>query len=770
VGEEPGKFARLLHRHRLAAGLTQEELAEQSGLSVRAVSDLERGRTRSPFARTVRLLADALELAEPVRAELMTARRADADEQGQPESPVRPSSGPRPTVVPHQLPAAVSHFVGRASELKALWNQLDECAADRTVVIAAICGSAGVGKTALAVHWAHLVAAEFADGQLYVNLNGFGPSGPPVHPADAIRAFLQALGLAPEQIPADSGAQAALYRSLLTGRRVLIILDNVSSPDQARPLLPGSPGCMVLVTSRAELTGLAAAEDAHLLPVDVLTEEEATDLLARRLGHDRTAAEPAAVTELVTVSARLPLALAIVAARAAARPGFPLTALAGEVRDADGILDALDAGDAVSSVRSVFSWSYRLLGEAAARMFRLLALHHGPDISLAAAASLARAGTVDARKTLAELAAASMISEHKPGRYAFHDLLRAYAADQSASVDSKPVRRAAVARVLDHYLHSASQAAQLLDPARDTLTLRRPLGGTSPELPSNYDQALSWFDVEYPVLLGAVRLATEARLDEYAWQLPSVLMDYCYLRGHWPGMAATQEAALAAAARSADAAGQALAYRNLARAHVLLGESDDADTCYRRALARYEQLADQAGQARCHYGLAQLAHQRGNLVTALTHGQAMLAGFRDANRRDGQAIALNAIGWYSAQMGQHDQAIAYCQRALDLCRELGDRHTEAATLDSLGYVRHQRGEYAEAVGCYRLALDLFRDLRDSSNEAATLINLGQAQQDFGDALAARTSWERALAILDDLHHPAAGHLRARMQAVAAGTS
>ena len=674
---------------------------------------------------------------------------------------VLPVREPQP-VVPRQLPAAVAYFAGRDRELKALSQLLDEGSGGGSVVISAIGGTAGVGKTALAVHWAHSVAERFTGGQLHVNLRGFGPSGPPMTAAEAVRGFLDALGIAPERIPAGADAQAALYRSLLAGRRLLILLDNASGSDQVRPLLPGSPGCLVLVTSRAELTGLAAAEGASLLTVDVLSEDDAAELLARRVGHDRTAAEPAALGELVALCARLPLALAIVAARAAARPGFPLAALAADLRDESGRLDALDAGDAASSVRAVFSWSYRHLTEPAARMFRLLGVHPGPDISLAAAASLAGSQPADAREALAELTRLHLVAEHADGRYGFHDLLRAYAAEQARTRDGETGRSAAVHRLLDHYLHTACEAAQLLDPARDRISLDTPACGTAPELLAGYDQSLAWFDAEHPVLLASVRLAAEAGFDAWAWRLPSALTDFLYLRGHWPDMAATQQTALAAAQRLGDAPGQALACRHLARAHSLLGSRQDAEVFYRRALSLYQQLGDHIGQGRCHYGLAWSAQREGRHEVALDHGRQALAEFRAAGHRDGQATALNAIGWFHAHLGDYQQALACCERALALCRELGDRHSEAATWDSLGYARHHLGQHAEAIGCYQRALALFRELRDSYNEAATLINLGDTHQALGDALAARGAWQQALAILDDLRHPDAEMVRDKL--------
>jgi DNA-binding SARP family transcriptional activator/transcriptional regulator with XRE-family HTH domain len=446
----------------------------------------------------------------------------------------RAAGGDAVPAVPRELPAAVGYFAGRQAELAALADLLDESAGSAgMLVISAIDGTAGVGKTALAVHFAHQVADRFPDGQLYVNLRGFGPAGQPVTSAATVRGFLDALGVPAGHIPASPDAQAGLYRSVLAGRRALILLDNARDANQIRPLLPAAPGCLVLITSRSQLAGLVAAEGAHLLTLGLLNDEEASELLARRLGDERIAAEPGSVRELTRLCARLPLALAIAAARAAARTAFPLAALAAEMRSAQGRLAALDAGDPASSVRVAFSWSYQALGAAAARMFRLLGLHPGPDISARAAASLAGISLVEARRLLAELAAAHLLTEHVPGRYTCHDLLRAYAAEQVAALDDDTARRAALARAFDHYRHTAYAAAGLLNPSREPVILDRPHPGVTPEHLADDQQALAWFDAEQRVLLSATTLAAQTGFDTCPWRLP--WPDHAGLRYAAPG-------------------------------------------------------------------------------------------------------------------------------------------------------------------------------------------------------------------------------------------
>jgi DNA-binding SARP family transcriptional activator len=389
----------------------------------------------------------------------------DASLIAPPTAPAVAAPPPAAATIPRQLPAAVRSFVGRQAEFGMLNGLAEEAAeaarAGGTAVVSAIDGMAGVGKTALAVHFAHRTAARFPDGQLYADLRGFGPSGHPVEPTQVISGFLNGLGASPQAIPDDADARAALYRSLLTGKQVLIMLDNAHNAAQVRPLLPGAPGCLVLVTSRNQLTGLAAVEGARLLTLGVLDDAEATELLAARLGAPRVAAEPDAVAELTRLCARLPLALTITAARGAACPASSLAVMAAELRGTP--LDALDAGEPASNVRAVFGWSYRNLSDLAARMFRLLCLlHPGPDISLAAAASLAGIPAAESRRALRELAAASMLTEHLPSRYAFHQLLREYAVEQARATSGPGEHTAAAGRLRRYYQHPA---ASLLRPA-----------------------------------------------------------------------------------------------------------------------------------------------------------------------------------------------------------------------------------------------------------------------------------------------------------------
>ncbi len=672
-----------------------------------------------------------------------------------PTAPVRP--------VPRQLPAAVAGFSGRTAEMAALTRILDDAdgdAAPGTVVISAIEGTAGVGKTALALHWAHQVADRFTDGQLYVNLRGYDPSGTRVAPEAAIRGFLDALGVPPGQIPPTPEAQAGLYRSLLSGKRVLIVADNAQDEQQVRPLLPASPASLVLVTSRSQLAGLGAVERARLLTLDVLSHGEAVQMLTARLGADRAAAEPDAVDRIASLCACLPLALAVAAARGAARPGFPLAALVGELADSAGLLDALDACDPAASVRAVFSWSTRQVSGEAAPMFRLLGVHPGPDITAAAAASLAGIPEADARRQLRELTWAHLIAEDVPGRFAFHDLLRAYAAEQADDADDESARDGAVGRVLDHYLHTAASGARLLNPVLEPVVLVPPRPGAAPEQPADYSLAQAWFEAEHQVLLAAVTLAAGSGFDVHAWQLPWAMSPFLAARGYWQDWAATLRMALAAATRLGDAAAQALSGRLLAIACTDLGDHDQARGYHASSLALYERLGNRLGQAKIHQSLCMLAERQGRYADGLGHAEEALRLYQVIGDKASEAGALNAVGWCHGLLGDYQQARVLCRQAVTLCAGTGYRWLERAAWDSVGYAEHHLGNLAEAAACYQRALSL--KAGDRFSEAGTLTRLGHTRQAAGELAQAREAWQQALEILEELHHPDADQVRAKL--------
>ncbi|MFL6123500.1 AfsR/SARP family transcriptional regulator [Actinophytocola sp.] len=663
-------------------------------------------------------------------------------------------------VVPQHLPPHATKVVGRAEELAQLNEQLE--GAGPGGVIIAVDGGAGVGKTTLTVHWAHQLATRYPDGQLYVNLHGFDPAGNPMHPADAVRMFLEAFGVPPGRIPSTIEAMVALYRTVVADRRVLVLLDNARNAAQVRPLLPTGLDSVAIITSRNRLSSLATQEGAHVVTLKPFTTADATELLSQRLGPGRLAVEPDAVADLIKLCARLPLALAIVATRAATNPRFRLRDLANELRDERSRLDALDTDEPGASVRSVFSWSYQSLSHPAARMFRLLALHPGPDVGLSASASLAGLPHPDARRALGELTQAHLLEERASGRFAVHDLLQIYAMDQTLRLDTDQDRQEALRRLLDHYLHSTHSADRRLNPIRDPIDLPAPTAGSKPETFTDYAEALAWFDVERPALLALVSTAAQHGFDQHAWQLPWALATFLDRRSHWNDLAAAAETALTAARRLSSRPGQARAHGLLGRAHAWLRAPDLAHDHFGRALRLFEQTDDLANMALTHRAVAWVWEQQDLHAQALEHARRALDLYRTSNRKDGTARALNSVGWYCTLLGKPKQALTFCEEALALHQELDDLDGAAHTWDSIGHAHHRLGQHDQATIAYRHAIRLFATLGDSYYQAAVLVRLGDTQNDAGERHHAAVTWQQALEILTELRHPDAATVHQRL--------
>ncbi|MFC7244970.1 BTAD domain-containing putative transcriptional regulator [Catellatospora aurea] len=680
--------------------------------------------------------------------------------------PASPGGRPSGTAYapPRQLPSVPAGFAGRGAELARLDDELDHGAARPSGVgITAVSGMAGVGKTTLALHWAHRAAVHFPDGQLYVNLRGYDDADA-VSPADALVAFLEALGVPTGRIPSTTDARTGLYRSLLATRRLLVVLDNARDADQVRPLLPGAGRCVVVVTSRDQLSSLVATEGARPLTLDVLTAEESADLLRGRLGTDRLAAEPAATAELIEATGRLPLALSLVAARMAGKPAFPLGAVAAQLRPAEGRLAALADGD----VRRVFSWSHRALSTDAAHLLRLLGLHPGPDMTGDAAAALLGRPRAAAVPLLHELTRLHLLTEHQPGRYALHDLLRSYAAELAQASEPAGSRHAASSRLFDHYLHSAHPAALLLQP---TWTSVDPV----PALAANLHvpipdraAAVAWFAAEHPVLLRVLRQAVETGFERYAGPLAWALAAYLAPRGLFEEQLAAQQAALLAAERIGDLPAQALAGRMLARALMRLGDHDAAEHHVRQALKLYEQIGDLDGLALTLRHLTEHCTARGRLAEALAHSVEALRVSRLIGSGYAEARALNTKGYLHALNGDYRQSIADCAEALTRQRRMADRVGQAATLDSLGFAHHRLGDLAQAVTCYEQSIERFRESANRYHEAETLTRLGEAHEQLADRPAAAEAWQRAKDIYEELGDPAANAARQRLARVLSG--
>ncbi|HXW45769.1 MAG TPA: BTAD domain-containing putative transcriptional regulator [Streptosporangiaceae bacterium] len=675
------------------------------------------------------------------------------------------SRGPDAAAVPRQLPADTAPFVGRAAELAALdgmlarLNDAGESRAAGSGPVVVIGGTAGIGKTTLAVHWAHAVAAEFPDGQLHADLRGYDLAGMPATAAEVIRGFLEALGVPDRHMPASTDGQAALYRTMLAGRRILMVLDNARDAAQVRPLLPSSPVSLVIVTSRATLPGLTVTNGAVPLTLRLPGVAEATELLAARIGAGRLAAEPGAAAELVTLCARLPLAIAITAAHAAAQPARPLSALAAQLETQAGKLDALDTGDPASTLRDVFACSCQQLSEPAARLFRLLGLHPGPDLSVPAAASLAAMPAGLTRHALAELVTSSLLSENA-GRYGMHDLLRAYAAEQAATAEPEAERDAALRRVLDYYLHSASAAARTLNPGFPGVGLSPAAEGAVAQQFAAPEPAAAWFRAEHHALLAAIACAAESGHDTYAWQLPIVVANAWVRQGQIEDLATASRLALAAATRLGDPRALALARERMANV-CYLDESYAAAVHHAaHALAYFRETGDVVGKADAHARLGWALGGQRRYREALRHAADALRLHREAGNQSGEASALRLTGWLHAQQSDFSAARDYYRQALDAYRQVGGAAGQADAWDNLGHAFFELGEYRQAVHSHQQAAAMSEAAGHRRGQVHSLIRLGDAHRAAGDSAAARASWRQALDLLGDLHHPDADRIRA----------
>ena len=669
--------------------------------------------------------------------------------------------------MPRQLPPDVSHFTGRAAELDRLDALLGTSGAGMpaTVVVTAINGTPGVGKTALAIRCAHRMASRFPDGQLYASLRGHAAVGP-ADPLAVLARFLRDLGIAPGRIPGDLDEAAALYRSLLDGRRILIVLDNAVSSGQVRPLLPGAPDCAVIVTSRSRLPGLGAHDGAAQVTLAPFLPDEAATLLRQILGAQRADAEPSAVAAIAAKCAFLPLALRVAAERAIARPRQTLAALAAQLaaaRDRDR-LDVLAADDdPATSVRTVFSWSYQALPAGPARMFRLLGLHPGPDISTSAAAALAAMGTAEAQRLLEELAGAHLLEEATAGRYRFHDLLRAYAAERAATDDSPADRAAAHRRVLTWYLHTADAAGRLLAPGRRRVPLDPPPPECRPLTLAGYEQALEWCDAEHAGVVACVRSAAQTGHDDIAWQLPVASFGYFDLRKPWAEWIACARIALSAARRCGDRFGQAWTLGNLGVAYIGLGRFGDALDCGRQSLRIRRDIGDRRGEGAELNNLGHTYLALDRFHDGLNCFEQALAIAREIENRHGEVIGLSNLGETCLKLGRSGDAISFLQEALDLAREMDYRVIEGVALHNLGESYRAIGEPGTSADCFRRALSVRQHAGDRHGQARTLHALGDLLQELREADAAHASWQQALAILEELGDPQADELRARLR-------
>jgi DNA-binding SARP family transcriptional activator/Tfp pilus assembly protein PilF len=662
-----------------------------------------------------------------------------------PTAPAEPA-----LITPRELPPAVPGFTGRSTELRALNQMLERSSAHggETIVISAIGGTAGVGKTALAVQWAHRAAGQFPDGQLYVNLRGYDPAQP-MAATDALAAFLRSLGMPGQDIPPDGDERAARYRSLLADKRMLVILDNAGSADQVRPLLPGTPACTVLVTSRDALAGLVARDGAARLDLDILPLEDAVALLRTLIGAPADA-DPEAAAELAGQCCRLPLALRVAAELAASRPTIPLAVLTGELADLRTRLDLLDAdGDPRAQVRAVFSWSYRQLDAENARALRLLGLHPGPDVDPYAAAALTSMTVEEARQTLDLLARAHLIQPAAPGRYGMHDLLRAYARGLAGAHDGEDSQREALTRLFDHYLQTVSAAMETLFPAERHLRPEIPAASTPAPPVANAAAAQGWLDAQRANLTAAVAHTTRNGWPSHATRLAAALSRYLDVGDHFAEAVIIHSHARDAARGSGDRAAEATALVGLGIVDAQQGRYEQAAGHFQQAAQLYGDSSDRSGQARALSNLGFIHYRQGQYDRAADRFSQAIDLCRQAGDRIGEVRALSNLGAVDWRRGRYEQAVTHQQHAFSLCRHTGDRSGQAWALIRLGEAELRLGLYEQAASSQQQALDLFREIGDHSNMALALTRLGEAELRLGRYEQAAGSQRQALRLCQD---------------------
>jgi DNA-binding SARP family transcriptional activator/tetratricopeptide (TPR) repeat protein len=662
--------------------------------------------------------------------------------------------------VPHQLPAATLRFVGRSSELRGL----SELVCSDALTIVAITGTAGVGKTTLAVHWARGVADSFPDGRLYVNLRGFDHHREPVAPGDVITRFLEALGVSAERIPAGLEAQSALYRSLVADRRMLVLLDNARDVEQVRPLLPGSCPSLVLITSRSRLTGLIVNEGARHLAVDVLTPDEAHALLVSRIG----AARVEGADELIRWCGGLPLALAIVAARAVQEPGLPLSALAAELADERTRLDTLDTGDEATSVRAVFQWSYQQLSPAAARMFRLVGVHPGPDITVPAMASLAGVSLDEARECARELVRASLLTEHVSGRFACHDLLRVYAADRASVDETAEARAAATERAFDHYLHTliAVDAAhhERFRLLKDVPTV---VSGAIPEILEGRDAIEAWARAESGVLRAVIAQSDELGWDRHTWQLVWFIFDVIDWTSPWLDWLWIFATARGAAGRLGERqyVARLLYLEGMALGRV--GRFEECRDFLEQSDHAYAEIGDVSGRVRAQTNRAWSFMMMGQAHEALRAAECTL----ELQRGDASATGP-LIGLVIHQIVEALVVMGEFERAYERCLEWESANSDGATpywaglqAQATANVLVNLGRYDEAVEAAHRSLDLLGQIGSAGDLAHSHLLLGDAHHGLGNQDDARSWWSKTLAAFEYHQNPRAEDIRAKLTAL-----
>ncbi|GAA2810536.1 AfsR/SARP family transcriptional regulator [Kribbella solani] len=660
-------------------------------------------------------------------------------------------------LVPRQLPGNYGIVVGRESELA----NLDRLLADASTGAAVITGTAGVGKTTLAVSWARRVAARFPGGQLFVNLRGFEPNAEPVGTDEAARWMLDALGVEPESMPAGVPAQSALLRTLLSERKVLVVLDNARDAQQVRPLLPGSTDSFALVTSRDRLTPLIVA-GAGPVVVSRFSRTQSVQLLESRLGDAVVEDSRDVIPALTEATAGLPLALAVVAARAAASAPYGLQLIAAELSDGGHALDVLSGSDSVTDLRTVLSWSYRAMPDEVAKMFRLLALHPGPEFGHGVAASLLGIEVQRARLVLRQLQEAHLVEGSRPGHFFMHDLLRAYAAEVASAAE----RRDAVVRLVDHHLHTSTAAALVINPGRVLELSEPPAEGVRVLTLTARQRALDWFAENHRVLVRIVDLAVATGHDRRALELIAALRTPLNRSGrwqHWHDWVHLQAVAVDAARRLDDREAEANALLVGARAHGRLTNYAKSIELGNACITICHELNDRHLEASACQTLANAASSWDRQDLAESYSLRALELYRLVGDEFGEVVATHELGYQYALLGQYDEALQHCQYALERM-EAGawDQLEIAAVWDSLGFIHLRMSAAPQAISCYQRAADLYHAEGDQYYTAMGIAKVGDAYASNGNTEQARHNWLRAAHKLEALQHPDAATVRARL--------
>ncbi|MFD7907395.1 ATP-binding protein [Kitasatospora sp. NPDC059747] len=650
------------------------------------------------------------------------------------------------SVRPNQLPYAGGRFINRSGELGSLDRMADgggEVFVPSAVVV--VTGTAGVGKTSLALHWAHRVRDRFPAGALYVNLRGHDANAP-VSPGQVLDRFLRDLGLPAAAVPVGLEDRASLYRSMTADRRLLVLLDNAATAAQVRPLLPGAAGSLTLVTSRNSLPGLVAREGADRLDLARFPDAEAVLLLRAVTAASRTADRPDELAELARLCAGLPLALRIAAERAAGRPLMLLCELIAELKDRSALWEVLTAEteEETDAMHHVFAWSYRALPEAAARQFRLLGLHPGDEFGLPAAAALAGSTLAEARRRLDVLTGAHLVEECAPGRYRLHDLLRAYAVTQVQETESAEARRDVRRRVLSWYLHTADNAQSAL--ARfDRYALDLPVpADVVPLAFDDHPSALRWYRAEVGNLVAAVRAAAETGCHDLAWRLAVVLRAVFMHQNAFEDWVTTAGIGIGSAARDGSRAGEAEAYENLGKAYFQSRRLDEAEECHRAALEIRRRTGDRFGEAVSVNALGLLGLRRRRLDEARSCFEAGAAIFADLSERRWAALLLSNLAETRCELGDFRPAAEALERALAVFRELGDRSGEGNALHFLGWARRGLGSLAGARAAAEAALAIATQEGNDLWEAHWLVGLAHVERAAGRPGEALRACERAV--------------------------